>query len=63
MKNQIDTHSSKITTLTITEKSMASVLGGIASKIFTLALEVLVAKRHDMKKAGLKVFAVQLFIR
>jgi hypothetical protein len=47
--------------LSVTEKSMASLLGGVASTCFTLPLDVLVAKTQDAKKAGVKVSALKLF--
>ena len=47
--------------LTLTEKSVASLLGGIASTILTLPLDVLVAKTQDAKKAGVSVSAWKLF--
>jgi len=47
-------------TLTNGEKIAASLLGGTASTISTLPLDVLVAKTQDAKKAGAKVSAVEL---
>jgi hypothetical protein len=47
--------------LTVTEKSIASLLGGFASTCFTLPLDVLVAKTQDAKKAGMKVNPFLLF--
>jgi hypothetical protein len=47
--------------LTLAQKSMASLLGGIASTCVTLPLDVLVAKTQDAKKAGVKVSALQMF--
>uniref|UniRef100_A0A7S2A424 Uncharacterized protein n=1 Tax=Trieres chinensis TaxID=1514140 RepID=A0A7S2A424_TRICV len=46
--------------LTNGEKAAASLLGGTASTISTLPLDVLVAKTQDAKKAGAKVSAVEL---
>lgn len=51
----------KGSSLTLTEKSVASLLGGIASTVLTLPLDVLVAKTQDAKKAGVKVSAWKLF--
>lgn len=48
--------------LTVFEKSIASLLGGAASTLLTLPLDVLVAKTQDAKKAGVKVSALRLFI-
>ena len=47
--------------LTVTEKSAASLLGGVLSTCVTLPLDVLVAKTQDAKKAGVKVSAWTLF--
>jgi hypothetical protein len=47
--------------LTPTEKIIASLLGGTASTISTLPLDVLVAKTQDAKKAGQAVSALTLF--
>lgn len=47
--------------LTTAEKISASLLGGVASTIFTLPLDVLVAKTQDAKQAGESVSALQLF--
>mmetsp|Transcript_7684 Transcript_7684/g.10962 ORF Transcript_7684/g.10962 Transcript_7684/m.10962 type:complete len:520 (-) Transcript_7684:204-1763(-) len=47
--------------LTATEKIVASLLGGTASTISTLPLDVLVAKTQDAKKAGEAVSAYKLF--
>jgi hypothetical protein len=47
--------------LSVADKSMSSFLGGIASTIVTLPLDVLVAKTQDAKKAGVKVPALKLF--
>jgi hypothetical protein len=47
--------------LSLAQKSMASILGGVASTCVTLPLDVLVAKTQDAKKAGVKVSAVKLF--
>eukprot|EP00529_Nitzschia_sp_RCC80_P012033 CAMPEP_0113507832 /NCGR_PEP_ID=MMETSP0014_2-20120614/36680_1 /TAXON_ID=2857 /ORGANISM="Nitzschia sp." /LENGTH=576 /DNA_ID=CAMNT_0000403477 /DNA_START=181 /DNA_END=1911 /DNA_ORIENTATION=+ /assembly_acc=CAM_ASM_000159 len=47
--------------LTLTEKSIASLLGGIASTVLTLPLDVLVAKTQDAKKAGVKVSPIKMF--
>lgn len=46
--------------LTTAEKVAASLLGGTASTISTLPLDVLVAKTQDAKKAGVKVSAIKL---
>jgi hypothetical protein len=51
----------KGSSLTVSEKSIASLLGGVASTILTLPLDVLVAKTQDAKKAGVKVSAWKLF--
>jgi Mitochondrial carrier protein len=51
----------KGSSLTFTEKMVASLLGGVASTILTLPLDVLVAKTQDAKKAGVKVSAWKLF--
>lgn len=48
--------------MTAAEKSLASFLGGVASTVVTLPLDVLVAKTQDAKKAGVKVSAVKLFL-
>mmetsp|Transcript_854 Transcript_854/g.1148 ORF Transcript_854/g.1148 Transcript_854/m.1148 type:complete len:541 (-) Transcript_854:163-1785(-) len=48
--------------LTATEKIVASLLGGTASTISTLPLDVLVAKTQDAKKAGEKVSAWNMFV-
>jgi hypothetical protein len=53
--------SMKGSALTTTEKSLSSLLGGVASTIVTLPLDVLVAKTQDSKKAGIKVSAWKLF--
>lgn len=47
--------------LTLAQKSIASLLGGVASTCVTLPLDVLVAKTQDAKKAGVKVSALTLF--
>jgi hypothetical protein len=47
--------------LSLAQKSMASILGGVASTCVTLPLDVLVAKTQDAKKAGVKVSALALF--
>ena len=47
--------------MTVTEKITASLLGGVASTVLTLPLDVLVAKTQDAKKAGVKVSAFKLF--
>lgn len=47
--------------LTVTEKSVCSLLGGTFSTIVTLPLDVLVAKIQDAKKAGVRVSAWTLF--
>eukprot|EP00978_Attheya_sp_CCMP212_P000002 scaffold9_cov58-Attheya_sp.AAC.2 len=47
--------------LTSAEKIFASLLGGTASTISTLPLDVLVAKTQDAKKAGQSVSALTLF--
>jgi hypothetical protein len=51
----------KGSSLTPVEKSISSLLGGVASTVVTLPLDVLVAKTQDAKKAGVKVSAVKLF--
>jgi hypothetical protein len=43
------------------EKSISSLLGGVASTFTTLPLDVLVAKTQDAKKAGVKVSALKMF--
>jgi Mitochondrial carrier protein len=48
-------------TLSVAEKSVSSLLGGVFSTMFTLPLDVLVAKSQDAKKAGVKVSALKLF--
>ncbi|KAL3912191.1 MAG: hypothetical protein SGILL_006981, partial [Bacillariaceae sp.] len=47
--------------LTVSEKITSSLLGGVASTVLTLPLDVLVAKTQDAKKAGVKVSAWRLF--
>lgn len=47
--------------LTVSEKSTASLLGGVASTVLTLPLDVLVAKTQDAKKAGVKVSPFKMF--
>jgi len=47
--------------LTVAEKSVSSLLGGVASTCVTLPLDVLVAKTQDAKKAGVKVSPIKLF--
>lgn len=47
--------------LSVTEKSMCSLMGGVVSTMCTLPLDVLVAKTQDAKKAGVKVSPVKLF--
>ena len=47
--------------LSVSEKIVASLLGGVASTVLTLPLDVLVAKTQDAKKAGVKVSALKLF--
>lgn len=47
--------------LTPGEKIAASLLGGTASTVCTLPLDVLVAKTQDAKKAGVKVSAFDMF--
>jgi len=47
--------------LTVAEKSLCSLLGGVASTCVTLPLDVLVAKTQDAKKAGIKVSPIQMF--
>lgn len=51
----------KGSSLSPVEKSLSSLLGGVASTVVTLPLDVLVAKTQDAKKAGVKVSAVKLF--
>jgi hypothetical protein len=48
--------------LTLAEKSMASLMGGVLSTCCTLPLDVLVAKTQDAKKAGVQVSALVLFM-
>lgn len=50
-----------VSTLTATEKIVASLLGGTASTILVLPLDVLVVKIQDAKKAGETVSAWKLF--
>lgn len=50
-----------VSSLTATEKIIASLLGGTASTVSTLPLDVLVAKTQDAKKAGVSVSAWKLF--
>ena len=45
------------------EKVVASLLGGTASTIVTLPLDVIVAKSQDAKKAGVKVSAWDTFMQ
>jgi hypothetical protein len=45
------------------EKILASLLGGTASTIVTLPLDVIVAKSQDAKKAGVKVSAWETFTK
>ena len=45
------------------EKILASLLGGTASTIVTLPLDVIVAKSQDAKKAGVKVLAWETFTK
>lgn len=45
------------------EKILASLLGGTASTIVTLPLDVIVAKSQDAKKAGVKVSALDTFMK
>merc|ERR1711957_437716 len=45
------------------EKILASLLGGTASTIVTLPLDVIVAKSQDAKKAGVKVSPWKTFIK
>lgn len=54
--------SQKGDTLTATEKIIASLLGGTASTVATLPLDVLVAKTQDAKKAGVKVSPLKMFL-
>jgi len=42
---------------------VASLLGGAASTITTLPLDVLVAKSQDAKKAGVKVSVLETFLK
>lgn len=51
----------KGSSLSVAEKSIASLLGGVASTCLTLPLDVLVAKTQDAKKAGVKVSPISLF--
>jgi len=50
-------------TLSAMGKIVASLLGGTASTIVTLPLDVIVAKSQDAKKAGIKVSAWETFIK
>ena len=45
------------------QKIVASLLGGTASTIVTLPLDVIVAKSQDAKKAGIKVSAWETFMK
>ena len=45
------------------EKIIASLLGGTASTISTLPLDVIVAKSQDAKKAGVKVSPLETFLK
>jgi hypothetical protein len=45
------------------EQFIASMLGGYASTVFTLPLDVIVAKSQDAKKAGQKVSAWKTFMK
>lgn len=45
------------------EKIIASLLGGTASTISTLPLDVIVAKSQDAKKAGVKVSPLETFLQ
>jgi len=47
--------------LTVGERSLSSLLGGVASTCVTLPLDVLVAKTQDAKKAGIKISPIKLF--
>jgi hypothetical protein len=47
--------------LSTAEKGISSFLGGVASTIITLPLDVLVANTQDAKKAGVKVSAAKMF--
>ena len=47
--------------LSVAERSAASLLGGIFSTMVTLPLDVLVAKTQDAKKAGIAVSPLKLF--
>ena len=55
-------HNNILSDLSVTEKSAASLLGGVFSTIVTLPLDVLVAKTQDAKKAGIKVSPIKLFL-
>jgi len=50
-----------VETLTSKQKIAADLLGGTASTLATLPLDVLVSKLQDAKKAGVKVSAITLF--
>jgi hypothetical protein len=52
----------KGSSLTTMEKSLSSLMGGVASTFTTLPLDVLVAKTQDAKKAGVKVSALKMFL-
>lgn len=48
--------------LTLAEKMWCSLLGGTASTLVTLPLDVLVAKIQDSKKAGVKTSAIKMIV-
>jgi len=56
-------NSSSADALTASQKIVASLLGGAASTITTLPLDVLVAKSQDAKKAGVKVSVMKTFLK
>ena len=49
--------------LTKGDRIVASLLGGTASTLCTLPLDVIVAKSQDAKKAGVKVSALETFMK
>ena len=55
------THLRDGSSLSVAEKSAASLLGGVFSTMVTLPLDVLVAKTQDAKKAGIAVSPIKLF--
>ena len=51
----------QVESLSVAQKMTASLLGGVASTLSTLPLDVLVAKTQDAKKAGVAVSPFKLF--